>query len=175
MATSAAAGSRGQARLTRRCRPGPGTRPVPARAVPSRAHALVTATPWARAATRGWPGPAPGRPVRCAGPACAATLSVVAALTGVLRHRSWAGSDRERDPGQLFGDCPQAALDGRVAGLPAGFGQFRVAPGPEQPARAVVLAAGHAGVGRGAQGGQRAHRRLLADQPGESGGGRGRV
>src|SRR5260370_3933372 len=58
-----------------------------------------------------------------------------------------AGSDRERDPGQLFGDCPQAALDGRVAGSPAGVGQFRVAPGPEQSARAVVLAAEHAGVG----------------------------
>src|SRR6266704_2909320 len=53
-----------------------------------------------------------------------------------------AGSDRERDPGQLFRDCPQAALDGGVAGLTAGVGQFRVAPGPEESARAVVLAAG---------------------------------
>src|SRR5712671_1755256 len=159
MAASAAAGSRGQARLTRRSRTGPGTRPVPARAVPGRARALVTATPAGRAV------PASGRPARRAGPASAAPPSVVAALTGVLRHRSWAGSDREGDPGQLFGDCPQAAPDGRVAGLPAGCGQFRVAPGPEDSARAVVLAAEHAGVGRGAQRGQGAHGRVLADQP----------
>src|SRR5216683_6777906 len=97
--------------------------------------------PQARAATRGWPVPVPARPARRAGSACAAPPSVVAALTGVLPHRSWAGSDRKRDPGQLFGDCPQAALDGRVVGLPAGLGEFRVAPGPEQSARAVVLAA----------------------------------
>ena len=78
--------------------------------------------------------------------------------------RPWAAgrSDRERDPGQLFRDCPQAALDGGVMGLPAGVGQFRVAPGPEESARAVVLAAERAGVGRGAQRGQCAHRRLLA-------------
>src|SRR6266853_6904767 len=72
MATSAAAGSRGQARLTRRFRPGPGTRPVPARAPRGRARALVTATPQARDATRGWAVPVPGRPARRAGPACAA-------------------------------------------------------------------------------------------------------
>jgi hypothetical protein len=47
----------------------------------------------------------------------------------VQRHRdaaasARAGSDRERDSGQLFGDCPEAALDGRVVGLPAGVGQL---------------------------------------------------
>src|SRR5260370_8204334 len=109
--------------------------------------------------------PGPGRPARCAGPACAATPSVVAALTGVLRHRSWAGSDRERDPGQLFGDCPQAALDGRVAGLPAGPGQFRVAPGPEESARAVVLAAQPAGGGPAPQDGPPPPPRPLAHPP----------
>ena len=41
----AAAGSRGQARLTRRSRPGPGARPVLARAARGRADALVTVTP----------------------------------------------------------------------------------------------------------------------------------
>src|SRR5215472_6545818 len=86
-----------------------------------------------------------------------------------------AGSDREGDPGQLFGDCPQAALDGGVVGLPAGVGQCRVAPGAEQPAGAVVLAAGHAGVGGGAQDGQGAHRRVLADQCVAERGDRGRV
>src|SRR5690348_14332062 len=116
-ATSAAAGSRGQARLARRFRTAPGTGPVPARPPRGRAQALVTATPQARTATRGRAVPVPDRPARRAGPACAPTPSVVAALTGVLRHRSWAGSDREGDPGQLFGDCPQAALDGGVAGL----------------------------------------------------------
>ena len=45
MAASAAAGSRGQARLTRRSRPGPGARPVLARAARGRADALVTVTP----------------------------------------------------------------------------------------------------------------------------------
>src|SRR5215472_7426371 len=62
-----------------------------------------------------------------------------------------AGSDGEGDPGQVFGDCPQAALGGGVAGSPAGCGRFRVAPGPEESARAVVLAAEDAGVGGGAQ------------------------
>src|SRR5215469_12489062 len=42
MATSAAAGSRGQARLTRRCRPGPGARRVPVRVGPGWACALAT-------------------------------------------------------------------------------------------------------------------------------------
>src|SRR5207253_7234895 len=44
------------------------------------------------------------------------------------------------------------------------------------PIWAVVLAAGHGGVGRGAQDGQRAHRRVLAEQPRvEERGDRGRV
>src|SRR5262249_58743260 len=45
VAPTAAAGSGGQARRTRRFRTGPGTGPVPARAPRGRAHALVTATP----------------------------------------------------------------------------------------------------------------------------------
>src|SRR5262249_39441655 len=101
MAASAAAGSRRQARPARRGRPG--ARPVPARAPRGRAPALVTATPPGPVRVAG-PGPDRARPARCAGPARAATPSVVAALTGVLRHRPGAGSDREGDPGQFFGD-----------------------------------------------------------------------
>ena len=64
-----------------------------------------------------------------------------------------AGSHGVGDAGQLFGDRPEAALDGLVVGLPAGFDQCRVAPRLEEPAGPVVLAAGRGGVGRGAQGG----------------------
>ena len=45
VATSTAAGSRGQARLTRRLRPGPGAGAVPVRAVRGRNDALVTVPP----------------------------------------------------------------------------------------------------------------------------------
>src|SRR5918996_3402021 len=55
-------------------------------------------------------------------------------------QQRWGQFRRERDPGQLFRDFPQAALDGRTVGSPAGLGQFRVAPGPEESARAVYRA-----------------------------------
>ena len=103
MATSAAAGSRGQARLTRRFRPGPGTRPVPARAPRGRARALVTATPQHLAwTTLGavtiavWPAFAarrvPPRPLILSGCGSAAVTAVFAALLGWLLAETRDGS-----------------------------------------------------------------------------------
>ncbi|CAL2069196.1 hypothetical protein GPN2_20966 [Streptomyces murinus] len=78
-------------------------------------------------------------------------------------------SDGKLHPGEVFGDGPQPLLDGCLVRLRAGGDQPGVAHDLVASAGTVVLAAERGGVGGGAQGRQRAHRRLLGDQRREPG------